>query len=510
MKLRELFEARQRSVGIIFGRFNPPHKGHRAAWEMASENDAWFVGTNQSTQGPKDPLPYDVKIEAMEAIYPEIRGHIMPEQSWLTMASAVYKKYGNVVLNLYTDEEWVSKAINQYNGVEGPHGLYNFKVINTQPTPRLSSATALRAAVQAGDREAFSDAAGVDADTPVAGKPFFDLVAEYLMPYQNAPKKVAKKKKEPESAENSVNEFAPLGSGNNMPPRGPKNKGREPWDNGDSGNDPYSRPEPEYYSRSIDFFGKFEADHFDDEEFDKKTGVFKGYWDDEEGRVQIAYFKFDDPKQAAKDFDESPGMGWYYEPQNEDLNEFTRSDDDNDDGEEDDAMEAKFTVFSKGKPQTGTVRIFPGTTTDVEYHLNGKVYIKSDMQNVDDYDDFIENAAGYIQEIIQLKGDGHHFVDSDDNLKDSLAELSSELLGRYKKAASADASQADKEGDYARANKRFSGIIKATKKQFANDEKKHKSANEEAAGVGIITKQNTTVDVNKGTPRKNLKAFRLI
>ncbi len=290
MKLRELFEARQRSVGIIFGRFNPPHKGHRAAWEMASENDAWFVGTNQSTQGPKDPLPYDVKIKAMQAVYPEIKGHIMPEQSWLTMASAVYKKYGDVILNVYTDEEWVSKALNQYNGVEGPHGLYRFKVINTQPTPRLSSATALRAAVQAGDREAFADAAGVDADTPVAGQSFFDLVAQYLNPYaEKAKAKVAKKKvKEPE-----------------------------------------------------------------------------------------------------------------------------------------------------------------------------------------------------------------------------LNELSNELLGRYKKAAAADASKADKEGDYQRANKRFSGIVKATKKQFANDEKKH-TANEEAAGVGTITKQNSTADVNKGTPRKNLKAFRLI
>lgn len=290
MKLRELFEARSKSVGIIFGRFNPPHKGHRAAWEMASENDAWFVGTNQSTQGPKDPLPYDIKIKAMEAIYPEIRGHIVAEQSWLTMASAIFKKYGNVVLNVYTDEEWVTKAINQYNGVEGPHGLYNFKVINTQPTPRLSSATALRAAVQAGNRDAFADAAGVPADTPVAGHPFFDLVAHYLAPHAEKEKaKVAKKK-----------------------------------------------------------------------------------------------------------------------------------------------------------------------------------------------------------------------------VKEPVAELSNELLGRYKKAAGADARKADAEGDYKRADKRFSGIVNATKKQFANDLKKHdRPANEEAAGVGIITKQNTTVDVNKNTPKKNLKAFRL-
>jgi hypothetical protein len=53
-----------------------------------------------------------------------------------------------------------------------------------------------------------------------------------------------------------------------------------------------------------------------------------------------------------------------------------------------------------------------------------------------------------------------------------LVELSSEKLGQYKKAAGADASAADKAGNYERGNKRFSGIVKATKKQFANDEKK--------------------------------------
>ena len=205
MKLRELFESKQPTVGIIFGRFNPPHQGHRAAWEMASENDAWFVGTNKSTQGPKDPLPYDIKIQAMEAIYPEIRGHILPETSWLTMASQIYRKYKGAVLNVYTDEEWVSKALNQYNGVEGPHGFYNFKFINTRPTPRLSSATALRAAVQAGDREAFAKAAGVDADTPVGGHPFFDVVAHYLTPYAEKEKaKVAKKKVKEPVAEDEI------------------------------------------------------------------------------------------------------------------------------------------------------------------------------------------------------------------------------------------------------------------------------------------------------------------
>ena len=35
-------------------------------------------------------------------------------------------------------------------------------------------------------------------------------------------------------------------------------------------------------------------------------------------------------------------------------------------------------------------------------------------------------------------------------------------------------------------------------------------SNEEAAGVGIITKQNTTPDVNKGTLKKMMKKLRLI
>jgi len=207
MKLRQLFESKSSTVGIIFGRFNPPHMGHMKAWEMASENDNWFVGTNQDTQGPKDPLPYDIKIKAMQAVWPEIKGHIVPETSWLTLASKVYKKYGSIVLNVYTDEDWVTKTLIQYNGKEGAHGFYNFKDIVQQTTPRLSSATALRNAVAADDRDLFGQAAGVDPNTLVAGQPFFDVVKHYLMPHtEKAAAKVAKKKiKQPEKdvAENN-------------------------------------------------------------------------------------------------------------------------------------------------------------------------------------------------------------------------------------------------------------------------------------------------------------------
>ena len=58
---------------------------------------------------------------------------------------------------------------------------------------------------------------------------------------------------------------------------------------------------------------------------------------------------------------------------------------------------------------------------------------------------------------------------------DFLTELSNEKLSQYKTAAAADASKADKAGDFKKGDKRFSGIVKATNKQFDNDSKKPKN-----------------------------------
>ena len=55
-----------------------------------------------------------------------------------------------------------------------------------------------------------------------------------------------------------------------------------------------------------------------------------------------------------------------------------------------------------------------------------------------------------------------------------IQELSTDLLGRYKKAAGDQATIADKAGDYDKGHKRFKGIVKATNKQFDNDAKKRK------------------------------------
>jgi hypothetical protein len=68
------------------------------------------------------------------------------------------------------------------------------------------------------------------------------------------------------------------------------------------------------------------------------------------------------------------------------------------------------------------------------------------------------------------------------NMKEEvqLDELSNEKLADYKKKAGEDASKADKAGDMKKGNKRFSGIMKATRKQFDNDTKEELSPKQKA------------------------------
>jgi hypothetical protein len=68
--------------------------------------------------------------------------------------------------------------------------------------------------------------------------------------------------------------------------------------------------------------------------------------------------------------------------------------------------------------------------------------------------------------------DHYSAIGPKNNGDEPVTELSNTKLGQYKTAAAAQAGKLDQTGrpeDTAKANKRFSGIVKATKKQFAND-----------------------------------------
>ena len=79
-------------------------------------------------------------------------------------------------------------------------------------------------------------------------------------------------------------------------------------------------------------------------------------------------------------------------------------------------------------------------------------------------------------------------------------ELSNVTLASYKKKAGEQATAADKAGDFKKGNKRFSGITKATKKQFANPVKEDFDICE-AAESGLAAKAEKS-GISIGTLRK--------
>lgn len=198
MLLRELFESNNASAAFAFGRFNPAHQGHIEVYKaVQNAGDKWFIGTNPNTHGPNDPLTFEEKTAWMEAIYPPIKGHILPEQSVLTLSSTLYKMLGEGQSIAYvTDEQdwqWAGKLLNTYNGKEGPHGYYKFdKIIHVQ-SPRVSSATALRTAARANDESAFYAASGTDPNLTVNGKTYFETVVDAVVANPEKIKKPAKK-----------------------------------------------------------------------------------------------------------------------------------------------------------------------------------------------------------------------------------------------------------------------------------------------------------------------------
>ena len=86
--------------------------------------------------------------------------------------------------------------------------------------------------------------------------------------------------------------------------------------------------------------------------------------------------------------------------------------------------------------------------------------------------------------------------------ENQITELTTDLLARYKTAASASAKASDEAGNYKKGDKRFSGINKATRKQFDNDLKKHGQYVKEGRGMAdkyyaLAQDRKATADENK-------------
>jgi hypothetical protein len=100
----------------------------------------------------------------------------------------------------------------------------------------------------------------------------------------------------------------------------------------------------------------------------------------------------------------------------------------------------------------------------------GENMIKRDKKFNPGYNPLSRQVGGATQRMASIAQASAKYMNKEE--VEQIDELSNELLGRYKDKAADDAMKADKEGDYKRGDKRFSGVVKATNKQFATMRKK--------------------------------------
>jgi len=177
------------------------------------------------------------------------------------------------------------------------------------------------------------------------------------------------------------------------------------------------------------------------------------------------------------------------------------------------------------------VTVVKETTDSPVVNKNSKFNIAKDIMRYKDFKKLNAMAKGQVKEqeetdepsdmeeflktLTKTAETGHTMGSTDDNHRrrkiayhigeefsedevQMIDELSTELLGRYKTASAADAKKSDSEGNYAKGDKRFKGINKATNKQFDNDLKKHGQYQKEETELEEAHKVGDKVIIHKG------------
>lgn len=163
-------------VVFTFGRFNPPTTGHEKLIEKVAavakkEGADFMVFPSHSQNAKKDPLDFRTKVGFMKKMFPKYSKNIISNNNAKTainVATLLYEMgYKECAMVVGGDRVTEFKTLlNKYNGVEGRHGLYDFKggvEIHSagERDPDAEgvtgmSASKMRAAAAANDYESFS------------------------------------------------------------------------------------------------------------------------------------------------------------------------------------------------------------------------------------------------------------------------------------------------------------------------------------------------------------------
>jgi hypothetical protein len=183
MFLIEVFKEKSRkSVAFCFGRMNPPTIGHARLLNTtarASAGGDYYIFLSHTQDSKKNPLDYNTKIDFVKSMYPQHADHVSYGSLRTIMEIMEFLYHNN-----YTDVTYVcgndrlpafKELLNKYNGVEGGKTYYKFNSIDIVSSgPRDpdddgvagASASAARAAAEAGDKEEFKKITGAGRFAP--------------------------------------------------------------------------------------------------------------------------------------------------------------------------------------------------------------------------------------------------------------------------------------------------------------------------------------------------------
>ena len=139
-----------KSVVFTYGRFNPPHKGHRLMIEQVIEtarrtNKTPVVVVSHSYGNAKNPLPVENKVRILRRWFPGVT----------ILTSAKDRSIAKIAQNFNKNSIMVVGA-NRENSFK----FLNFKKVAVSRTPGAVSATMARAAALAGNTRAFKNMTG--------------------------------------------------------------------------------------------------------------------------------------------------------------------------------------------------------------------------------------------------------------------------------------------------------------------------------------------------------------
>jgi cytidyltransferase-like protein len=139
-----------KSVVFTYGRFNPPHKGHRLMIEQVIEtarrtNKTPVVVVSHSYGNAKNPLPVENKVRILRRWFPGVT----------ILSSAKDRSIAKITQNFNKNSIMVVGA-NRQNSFK----FLNFKKVAVSRTPNAPSATMARTAALAGNTRAFKNMTG--------------------------------------------------------------------------------------------------------------------------------------------------------------------------------------------------------------------------------------------------------------------------------------------------------------------------------------------------------------